>query len=106
MSPLEHVVRTHYDAVNKADLDAVVASYTDDCEIITPGGALRGSAARRSLAESFITAAPDAKLTALRLFEAGDTVIVEGEYAGTHTGPLAGAGGTIPATGRSFSFPF
>jgi ketosteroid isomerase-like protein len=106
MGTLEQVVLTHYDAVNRADIDAVVAGYTNDCEIITPGGTLRGSAGRRLLAESFITAAPDAKLTALNLFEAGDTVIVEGEYAGTHTGPLTGAGGTIPATGRAFRFPF
>jgi len=27
-------------------------------------------------------------------------------YSGTHTGPLVGPGGTIPATGRAFSFPF
>ena len=40
------------------------------------------------------------------IYEAGDTVIVEGDYSGTQTGDLVGAAGTIPATGRSFSFPF
>jgi hypothetical protein len=33
-------------------------------------------------------------------------VIVEGVYTGTQTGPLAGPGGMIPASGRSFSLPY
>ena len=33
-------------------------------------------------------------------------MIVEGVYTGTHTGPLAGPAGVIPATGRSFSLPY
>ena len=42
----------------------------------------------------------------LRTFEVGDTIIVEGTYSGTQTGPLVGPGSTIPATGKAFSFPY
>ena len=45
-------------------------------------------------------------MTIRHIYEAGDTVIVEGDYAGTQTGPLVAPSGTIPATDRFFSFPF
>jgi ketosteroid isomerase-like protein len=45
-------------------------------------------------------------MTIRHIYEAGDTVIVEGDYAGTQTGPLVAPSGTIPATDRFFSSPF
>ena len=39
------------------------------------------------------------------IYEAGDTVIVEGTTAGPRPGSAGAAGTSIP-TGRSFSFPF
>jgi steroid delta-isomerase-like uncharacterized protein len=67
---------------------------------------LHGIEAFRQMGEAFATAAPDNHLEARHTWEDGDTVIVEGVYTGTHTGPLAGPGGVIPATGRSFSLPY
>ncbi|HYA53757.1 MAG TPA: ester cyclase [Streptosporangiaceae bacterium] len=106
MSDLERLLRVHYDGVNSGDLDVALSVFDPDCEIVTPNGPARGAQAQRALGEAFATAAPDNHLEALRTFEAGDTIIVEGVYTGTHTGPLAGPGGTIPASGRRFSLPF
>ena len=40
-------------------------------------------------------------------WEVDDTIIVEGVYSGTQSGPLATPDGSeIPATGRSFPFPY
>jgi hypothetical protein len=58
------------------------------------------------MGEAFRTAAPDNRIQARCTWEAGDTIIVEGVYTGTHTGPLAGPAGVIPATGRSFTLPY
>jgi ketosteroid isomerase-like protein len=58
------------------------------------------------MGEAFRAAAPDNRLEARHTWEDGDTVIVEGVYSGTQTGPLAGSDGVIPATGRSFSLPY
>jgi ketosteroid isomerase-like protein len=106
MSVLTELLDAHYAGVNTGDLDAALAVFDPDCEIMTPDGAMTGVAAQRALGEAFRTAAPDNHLTALRTFEAGDTILVEGVYTGTHTGPLIGPNGTIPPTGRPFSFPY
>jgi ketosteroid isomerase-like protein len=106
MSQLEQMLDAHYAGVNAGDLDAALSVFDPDCEIVTPDGTMKGVAAQRALGEAFRTAAPDNRLNALRTFEVGDTIIVEGVYTGTHTGPLVGPGGTIPATGRAFSFPY
>jgi predicted ester cyclase len=49
-------------------------------------------------AQGFAQAFPDSRLEVHALIEAGDRVVVEGAYTGTHTGPLASPQGTIPAT--------
>jgi steroid delta-isomerase-like uncharacterized protein len=106
MSQLAQMIETHYAGVNAGDLDGALSVFDPECEMVTPEGATKGTAAFRAFGEAFRTAAPDNRIEAVRTFEAGDTIIVEGVYSGTHTGPLAGPGGTIPATGRAFSFPF
>ena len=106
MSELARMVDVHYSGVNSADLDKALSVFDEDCEIVTPNGTVRGIRAQRALAEAFAVAAPDNRLTAVRTVEAGDTIVVEGVYSGTHTGPLAGPAGTVPATGKAFSFPY
>ena len=106
MSQLEQMLNTHYAGINSGDLDTALSVFDPECEILTPNGTMRGAPAQRALGEAFRTAAPDNQIKALRTFESGDTIIVEGVYSGTHTGPLVGPAGTIPATGRAFSFPY
>lgn len=106
MSELARLLKVHYDGNNSGDFDAALSVFDPECETVTPNGPMKGLQAFRELGEAFRTAAPDHHLEALHTFEAGDTIIVEGVYSGTHTGPLAGPGGTIPATGRSFAFPY
>jgi steroid delta-isomerase-like uncharacterized protein len=106
MSELQRLVRIHYQGVNSGDFDMAGSVFAADCETVSPYGTLTGIAAIRQMGEAFSAAAPDNRIEALRTWEDGDTVIVEGVYTGTHTGPLAGPGGVIPATGRSFTLPY
>ena len=106
MSELQRLVRIHDEGVNSGDLDTAGSVFAEDCENTSPYGTLKGIDAFRQMGEAFRAAAPDNRLEALHTWEAGDTVIVEGVYTGTHTGALAGPGGVIPATGRSFSLPY
>ena len=41
-----------------------------------------------------------------RIYEPGDTVIVEGRFTGTNTGPLAGPEGPLAPSGRKVDLPF
>jgi steroid delta-isomerase-like uncharacterized protein len=106
MTRLTELVHRHYDAVNSGDLTQATGDLHQDVVTETPNGVLHGVAAFTAMGQAFLAAAPDQQMSIRHIYEAGDTVIVEGDYAGTHTGPLAGPSTTIPATGRSFSFPF
>ena len=50
-------------------------------------------------------ALPDGKGTIGTVFASGNSVAVEVTWAGTHTGPLVGPGGTIPPSGKSINLP-
>jgi steroid delta-isomerase-like uncharacterized protein len=106
MSDLLSLVHAHYDALNHGDLDGATASFADDVETITPSGTLRGLAAFRGMAQAFLAAVPDMRHDVVRTLEDGDTIVVEGIYSGTQTGPLVGAQGTIPPSGNAFAFPY
>jgi steroid delta-isomerase-like uncharacterized protein len=106
MSDLLSMVHGHYDALNHGDMDAAAAYFDDDVETITPGGTLQGLSAFRALGEAFLRAVPDMRHEIVRTFEDGDTIIVEGVYSGTQTGPLESPQGTVPASGNAFAFPF
>jgi steroid delta-isomerase-like uncharacterized protein len=106
MSELEQIRDTHYKGISSNDLDLAVSVFAEDVVTTTPQGTMEGLDAFRRFGEAFAAAVPDANIRAVRTFEAGDTIITEGSYAGTHTGDLVGPAGTIPATGRGFSFPF
>jgi ketosteroid isomerase-like protein len=49
---------------------------------------------------------PDAHAVIDSLAQADDTVIVEGRFVGTHTGPLASPDGEIDPTGASVDLRF
>ena len=51
-------------------------------------------------------AMPDARAEVETLVEAGDCVIVEGRFIGTHTGPLDGPDGVLEPTGASVNLRF
>ena len=106
MSDLQRLVRIHYQGVNSGDLDMAGSVFAEDCENTSPYGTIQGIEAFRQMGEAFRAAAPDNRIEAHHTWEDGDTVIVEGVYTGTHTGPLAGPGGVIPATGKSFTLPY
>jgi steroid delta-isomerase-like uncharacterized protein len=106
MSKIQDMLQTHFDAVNSGVLDAAVAVFDADVETQTPNGTMKGIDEFRSLGEVFKRAAPDNRMRAVRMFEVGDTIIVEGIYSGTQTGPLETPNGTVAASGHAFSFPY
>jgi len=101
------MVDRHYEGVNRHDLDIMASVLADDVESILPGAPpMTGIEPFKQYVRVFQTAAPDAHIEGHRYFEAGDTIVVEGSYSGTHTGPLWTPSGEIPPTGRHFEFLF
>jgi steroid delta-isomerase-like uncharacterized protein len=85
------------------------ALYADDVVYEAPGGARISGLAnlKEQYFDALVTAAPDRSSRDVMLIAEGDYVVEQARYIGTHTGPLRNPDGAeVPATGRSFDFPF
>ncbi|HVO53668.1 MAG TPA: nuclear transport factor 2 family protein [Solirubrobacterales bacterium] len=101
------IVQRFYDAFGSGDLDAATAMFADGVRMTDPGlGSVKGLPALRDYLDGLKGPLPDARAIVERAFEAGDTVIVEGRFTGTNTGPLPGPEGDLPASGREVDLPF
>jgi steroid delta-isomerase-like uncharacterized protein len=87
-------------AFNAHDLERVAALYAPDAQVasIRPEGwhTERGPAAAAQALAPYFAAFPDVRLAAVRIFRAGDRVIIEWVSDGTNKGSLGGA----PPTGK------
>lgn len=95
------LLERHYRALDAHDMDEAVAIFTDD--VLTHFAGMRDIHGReqfKMLGGAFIAAFPDATIHATDIWEAGDAVISEGTYSGTHTATLHSPNGDLPATGR------
>jgi predicted ester cyclase len=109
MSELTDMRDKHYEGVTSGDLDKAASMMADDVENILPGappGAANGLEAFRAFAKPFASGFPDSAMENMTTIEAGDTIITEGLFTGTNTGPLETPMGTLPATGKKISLPF
>ena len=97
------VVKAHMAAEDRQDLDATVATFTDDCYYDVPGLGihLRGKEEIRGWYEDTFTAVPDLRNSDERYYESDGNVFFEASIEGTHLGPWAG----WAPTGRTFSLP-
>jgi steroid delta-isomerase-like uncharacterized protein len=100
------VVARQLDAINRHAAEALAACYRPDSTVSDPMHAapLRGHAAIvRDFTET-LAAFPDLEVERGWLLAADGRHAVEMTIRGTHRGPLQGAEGEIPATGRRIEF--
>lgn len=84
----------------KGDLDRAVAPYAEDAETQDPTGKYKGKQEILKSLKVWHDAFPDSKGDVTNQIVQGDQVLSEVTFRGTHTGPLAGVMGVIPATGK------
>jgi len=101
-SPLD-VVKEHMAAEDRQDLDATLATFTEECYYSVPGLGveLRGKDEIRRWYEDTFAAVPDFRNSDERYYECGDNVFFEANIEGTHSGTWAG----WAPTGRAFKVP-
>jgi predicted ester cyclase len=107
MSELREIVDRHYKGLEDKDIDASASVLADDVLSVMPGAPpMHGIQSFTEYGRAFFDAFPDARMRIKDVYEAGDTIIVEGSFVGTHTAALVGPNGAIPATGKSIDLPF
>ncbi|MDD7939820.1 ester cyclase [Actinomycetospora lutea] len=99
-----HLFRRHRDAEAARDIDAIMATFVDDCYLDTVALGLRrdGQAGARAAYRSYFTAFPDLAPEDDALAFGHDTVVTWGTLRGTSNGDWLG----IPPSGRSFAVRF
>lgn len=96
------VARETVAAFNAGDPKRYQATLTADVvyDEVGTGRRIKGAKAWGQCWEGWRQAMPDVKGTVTNTIASGETVVLEITWAGTHTGPLVGPGGTIPASGQ------
>ena len=103
----QQLVARHYAEINTNDFSDVAALFSADVVTQVPdAGVLTGIEPFVAYGQAFLRAFPDGRIHADRHLEAGDTVVVEGRFTGTNTGPLQTPAGELPPTGRTMILPF
>jgi steroid delta-isomerase-like uncharacterized protein len=99
---LINVARGVVDAFNASDWERCKAALASDSVYDEVGTSRRiqGPANIIPCWQAWKQAMPDVKGTVHQALATGNTVVLEVTWKGTHTGPLQGPSGTIPATGR------
>jgi steroid delta-isomerase-like uncharacterized protein len=97
------VVKAHMEAEDRQDLDATLATFTDDCYYSVPGLGveLRGKQEIRRWYEELFAAIPDFRNSEERYWEAEGQIFFSAYMEGTHRGTWHG----WAPTGRSFKSP-
>lgn len=97
------VVKEHMAAEDRQDIEATVATFTDDCYYSVPGAGLelRGKDQIRKWYEETFAAVPDFRNANERYYECAGNVFFEATIEGTHLGTWQG----WAPTGRRFSLP-
>lgn len=94
------LVRQHLLAEDNSDVEATLATFTEDCYYQVPAlnVDLRGKQAiREYYTDLLLTRFPDLANTNPRIYDAGDSVFVESDVTRTHIAAWMG----VPATGRA-----
>lgn len=103
----EQIIRSFYAALNSRDLGKFTSHFSDDGQFkdMSSGRIYRGKNEIRTMAEGWLKAFPDMRLELSSVIESGDVCCAELSMVGTHTGPLTGPQGEIPATGKKVNVP-
>lgn len=97
------VVKAHMAAEDRQDIEATVATFTENCYYRVPGLGieLRGRHEIRRWYRETFEAVPDFRNSEERYYESEGNIFLEANIEGTHLGTWAG----WPPTGRKFMVP-
>jgi ketosteroid isomerase-like protein len=103
----DDVVGRFYEAFDRGTIDEAVSQFSEELEIVDPGmGKVYGRDRFREYLQTLKRALPDAQAVIEHRVDASDTVVIEGRFVGTHTGPLTTDEGDVEPTGASVDLRF
>ncbi len=106
MADAETVARQYFQAITDGDLDTALSKLSEDVDFQSPGGPMRGREAVRPFLGGYISGFPGSRFDISHWVSSGDTVVAEGTWSGTNSGPMLTPQGEMSATGQSVALPF
>ena len=102
MADLVKIARDNIEAFNAGDWSRFAEAFAPDvvANEVATGRSVQGADDSVQNARGWKEAFPDVKGTITTAVAAGNTVTIEVTWEGTHTGPLTGPAGTIPASNK------
>lgn len=101
MADLRGPEQRYYEAFNSRQFERYGEFFTEDVELIAPGGLVaRGLEAMKAFDRGWTQGFSDARITLTRQVADAETVASENLIAGTHDGILRTPGGDLPPTVR------
>jgi steroid delta-isomerase-like uncharacterized protein len=100
------VMKRWFRAIDQNDVELALSLCSEDVEWVAPTAAMKGREEIRPFFAGFTGGFPDSRFDVKRVITSGSTVIAEGNYVGTHTGPFRNPAGEIPATRKRVVIPF
>jgi steroid delta-isomerase-like uncharacterized protein len=107
MGQAREVAERYFRCIEKGDVQGALGCLAPGAEFTNPLGALPVPDGVRAMLEGYVSGFPDNRFEVKTALESGDQVALEGDWVGTHRGPLPLPGGqSVPASGRSVRAPF
>ena len=107
MASTRNIAERYYRFIEEAAVSSALELIAPGAEFTNPLGAVPVPEGVRAMLQSYVTAFPDNRFEITNVIESGEQVVLEGDYVGTHNGPLPLPNGqSIPATGRVVRSPF
>ena len=100
MGEAKKVVDRLWEMVEGGNTAAMVEVVDADCDVRMPGISFKGVPPLQQMLATYLVAFPNLRHDVKSCVEAGDTIALELEVSGTHSGPWQVPQGTIPATGK------
>ena len=107
MAEAREIAEQYFRSIERGDVSAALACLARGAEFTNPLGAMPVPDGVRAMLDGYVSAFPDNRFEVKNAVESGDQVVLEGDWVGTHKGPLPlPSGQSIPASGRAVRAPF
>ena len=108
MSANLDATRAYFAAIDSDRAPDTRALFAPEFEFVTPFGVITDLDEHTGFSAGFYAAFPGMTHDNRRAYEIGDDVVIlEGQWTGTHTGPMTMPDGNVlPATGATVTFPY
>jgi steroid delta-isomerase-like uncharacterized protein len=107
MAEPREIAERYFRSIERGDVAAALACLAPGAEFTNPLGAMPVPDGVRAMLDGYVSAFPHNRFEVKNAVESGDQVVLEGDWVGTHKGPLPlPSGQSIPASGRAVRAPF